>query len=117
MKKPLNMRKTAARRVPHQLPEEQKSLCTGRHPPRDTSVKAMHFCGVLVPFMRLAAAAEWYRYRIVACLVTSSIPVPLKARHVGQRCTLSLPRAQTSSHWGGVVVRREGASSSVVHVT
>ncbi|GFW82084.1 hypothetical protein TNCV_200711 [Trichonephila clavipes] len=44
-----------------------------------------------------AAVAEWYRYRIVACLVTSSIPVPLKTRRVGQRCTLNLSRAETSS--------------------
>ncbi|GFX79425.1 hypothetical protein TNCV_1715751 [Trichonephila clavipes] len=45
----------------------------------------------------VAAVAEWYRYRIVACLVTSSSPVPLKTRHVGQRCTLNLSRAETSS--------------------
>ncbi|GFV74872.1 uncharacterized protein TNCV_1041101 [Trichonephila clavipes] len=55
-----------------------------------------------------AAVAEWYRYRIVACLVTSSIPVPLKTRRVGQRCTLNLSRAETSSRWCGVVVRRGG---------
>ncbi|GFS95465.1 HTH_Tnp_Tc3_2 domain-containing protein [Trichonephila clavipes] len=30
----------------------------------------------------VAAVAEWYRYRIVACLVTSSIPVPLKTRRI-----------------------------------
>ncbi|GFT61208.1 uncharacterized protein TNCV_599731 [Trichonephila clavipes] len=65
----------------------------------------------------VAAVAEWYRYRIVACLVTSSIPVPLKTRRVGQRCTLNLSRAETSSRWCGVVVRRGGASSGVVHVT
>ncbi|GFS65313.1 uncharacterized protein TNCV_2451411 [Trichonephila clavipes] len=65
----------------------------------------------------VAAVAEWSRYRIVACLVTSSSPVPLKSRRVGQRCTLNLSRAETSSHWCGVVVRRGGASSSVVHVT
>ncbi|GFU32581.1 uncharacterized protein TNCV_3044691 [Trichonephila clavipes] len=53
-----------------------------------------------------AAVAEWYRYRIVACLVTSSIPVLLKTRRVGQRCTLNLSRAETSSRWCGVVVRR-----------
>ncbi|GFX59132.1 putative RNA-directed DNA polymerase from transposon BS [Trichonephila clavipes] len=47
----------------------------------------------------VAAVAEWYRYRIVACLVTSSIPVPLKTRRVGQRCTLNLSRAETSSRW------------------
>ncbi|GFU75869.1 uncharacterized protein TNCV_1653271 [Trichonephila clavipes] len=66
-----------------------------------------------------AAVAEWYRYRyrIVACLVTSSSPVPLKTRRVGQRCTLNLSRAETSSRWCGMVVRRGGASSGVVHVT
>ncbi|GFX29575.1 uncharacterized protein TNCV_4776471 [Trichonephila clavipes] len=65
----------------------------------------------------VAAVAEWYRYRTVACLVTSSSPVPLKTRRVGQRCTLNLSRAETSSRWCGVVVRRVGASSGVVHVT
>ncbi|GFW01940.1 uncharacterized protein TNCV_3029091 [Trichonephila clavipes] len=55
---------------------------------------------------RVAAVAEWYRYRNVACLVTSSSPVPLKTRRVGQRCTLNLSRAETSSRRCGVVVRR-----------
>ncbi|GFU32976.1 uncharacterized protein TNCV_4155621 [Trichonephila clavipes] len=64
----------------------------------------------------MAAVAEWYRYRIVACLVTSSSPVPQKTHRVGQRCTLNLSRAETSSRWCGVVVRR-GASSGVVHVS
>ncbi|GFU91111.1 uncharacterized protein TNCV_4924421 [Trichonephila clavipes] len=50
-------------------------------------------------------------------LVMSSIPVPLKTRRVGQRYTLNLSRAETSSRWSGVVVRRGGASSGVVHVT
>ncbi|GFU86548.1 uncharacterized protein TNCV_4479841 [Trichonephila clavipes] len=54
----------------------------------------------------VATVAEWYRYRTVACLVTSSSPVPLKTRRVGQRCTLNLSRAGTSSRWCGVVVRR-----------
>ncbi|GFU46648.1 uncharacterized protein TNCV_1546611 [Trichonephila clavipes] len=54
----------------------------------------------------VAVVAEWYRYRTVACLVTSSSPVPLKTRRVGQRCTLNLSRAETSSRWCGVVVRR-----------
>ncbi|GFW02634.1 reverse transcriptase domain-containing protein [Trichonephila clavipes] len=53
-----------------------------------------------------AAVAEWYRYRIVAGFVTSSSPIPLKTRRVGQRCTLNLSRAETSSRWCGVVVRR-----------
>ncbi|GFX42868.1 uncharacterized protein TNCV_5072321 [Trichonephila clavipes] len=50
-------------------------------------------------------------------LVTSSSRVPLKTRRVGKRCTLNLSRAQTSSRWCGVVVRRGGASSGVVHIT
>ncbi|GFW07613.1 uncharacterized protein TNCV_3917461 [Trichonephila clavipes] len=49
--------------------------------------------------------------------VMSSSPVPLKTRRVGERCTLNLSRAQTSSRWYGVVVRRGGASSGVVLVT
>ncbi|GFT03830.1 uncharacterized protein TNCV_3608451 [Trichonephila clavipes] len=65
----------------------------------------------------VAAVAEWYRYRIVTCLVTSSSPVPLKTRRVGQRCTINLSRAETSSRWCGVVVRRGGAISVVVHIT
>ncbi|GFV71473.1 hypothetical protein TNCV_4562251 [Trichonephila clavipes] len=51
------------------------------------------------------------------CLVTNSSPVPLKICHVGQRCTLNQPRAETSSRWCGVVIRRGGASSGVIHVT
>ncbi|GFV17179.1 transposable element Tc1 transposase [Trichonephila clavipes] len=38
--------------------------------------------------------------------VTGSSPVPPKTRRVGQRCTLNLSRAETSSRWCGVVVRR-----------
>ncbi|GFV47815.1 uncharacterized protein TNCV_1329411 [Trichonephila clavipes] len=49
--------------------------------------------------------------------VMSSSPVPLKTRRVGQRCTLNLSRAEASSRWCGVVVRRGGASSGVIHVT
>ncbi|GFV48926.1 uncharacterized protein TNCV_1343351 [Trichonephila clavipes] len=67
---------------------------------------------------RLTAVAEWYRYWNVACLITSSSLVPLKTRCVGQRSTLNLSRAETSSQWCGVVVRkRRGASSGIVHVT
>ncbi|GFV92599.1 hypothetical protein TNCV_1374501 [Trichonephila clavipes] len=47
----------------------------------------------------VATVAEWYRYRIEACLVTSSSPVPQKTRRVGQRCTLNLSKAETSSRW------------------
>ncbi|GFX80570.1 hypothetical protein TNCV_498381 [Trichonephila clavipes] len=35
--------------------------------------------------------------------VMSSSPVPLKTDRVGQRCTLNMSRAQTSSRWCGVV--------------
>ncbi|GFT03677.1 uncharacterized protein TNCV_278421 [Trichonephila clavipes] len=68
-------------------------------------------------FLDVAAVAEWYRYRIVAGFVTSSSLVPLKTRRVGQRCTLNMSRAEMSSRWCGVVVRRRGASSGVVRVT
>ncbi|GFU65560.1 uncharacterized protein TNCV_634831 [Trichonephila clavipes] len=82
-----------------------------------TSGLTRHEFRVLVPLKTLAAVAEWSRYRIVADFVTSSNPVPLKTRRVGQRCTLNLSRAETSSRWCDVVVRRSGASSGVVHVT
>ncbi|GFW23182.1 hypothetical protein TNCV_3802821 [Trichonephila clavipes] len=36
---------------------------------------------------------------------TSLSPVPLKTRRVGERWTLNLSRAQTSSHWCDVVIR------------
>ncbi|GFX20261.1 uncharacterized protein TNCV_1438201 [Trichonephila clavipes] len=78
-------------------------------------IKNMRYSGTLPK--KEAAVAERYRYRIVACLVTSSRPVPLKTCRVWQRCTLNLSRAETSSQWCGVVVRRRGARSGVVHVT
>ncbi|GFX21548.1 hypothetical protein TNCV_1399621 [Trichonephila clavipes] len=49
--------------------------------------------------------------------VMSSSPVPPKTRLEEQRCTLNLSRAETSSRWYGVVVKRGGASSGVVYVT
>ncbi|GFW18972.1 hypothetical protein TNCV_164881 [Trichonephila clavipes] len=49
--------------------------------------------------------------------VMSSSPVPLKTRRVGQQSTLNLSRAETSSRWCGVVVRRGGVISGVIHVT
>ncbi|GFS58525.1 uncharacterized protein TNCV_111431 [Trichonephila clavipes] len=45
--------------------------------------------------------------------VVSSSPVPLKTRRVGQRCTLNLSSAETSSGLCGVVVRREGVPAQV----
>ncbi|GFU23678.1 hypothetical protein TNCV_2340831 [Trichonephila clavipes] len=49
--------------------------------------------------------------------VMSSSPVSLKTRRVREQCTLNPSRAQTSTRWCGVVVRRGGASSGVVLVT
>ncbi|GFX40600.1 uncharacterized protein TNCV_2373841 [Trichonephila clavipes] len=86
------------------------------HPPYP-AIFPCHHCGFRLAPSCVAAVAEWYRHRIVAGFVTSSSPVPLKTRRVGQRCTLNLSRAETSSRWCGVVVRRGGASSGVVHVT
>ncbi|GFW58705.1 uncharacterized protein TNCV_378881 [Trichonephila clavipes] len=65
--------------------KEQCLNCKGEHPTYSRS------CPTWI------AAAEWYRYRTVACFVTGSCPVPLKTRRVGQRCTLNLSRAETSS--------------------
>ncbi|GFX22157.1 uncharacterized protein TNCV_364681 [Trichonephila clavipes] len=45
-------------------------------------------------------------YLLITKGVTSSSPVQLKTRRVEERCTLNLSRAQTSSCWGGVVVKR-----------
>ncbi|GFV54675.1 uncharacterized protein TNCV_3843941 [Trichonephila clavipes] len=65
----------------------------------------------------VATVAWWSRYRIVADFVMSSSPVPLKTRRVGKRCTLNLSRAQTSSRWRGVVVRRGDTSSGGILLT
>ncbi|GFX59040.1 uncharacterized protein TNCV_3814741 [Trichonephila clavipes] len=40
--------------------------------------------------------------------VMSSSPVPLKTRREGNQCALNLSRAETSSRWCSVVVRRAG---------
>ncbi|GFX18102.1 hypothetical protein TNCV_1577811 [Trichonephila clavipes] len=50
--------------------------------------------------------------------VMSSSPVSLNTLHVGQRRTFNMSRAETSSRWCGVVVRRGGgANSGVLLVT
>ncbi|GFY11322.1 uncharacterized protein TNCV_4473051 [Trichonephila clavipes] len=92
----------------------------GSDPTSDTIINKCKTGPFIVALLRefvVVAVAEWYRNRIVACLVTNSSPVPLKTRRVGQRCTLNLSRAETSSRWCGVVVRRGGTRSGVVHVT
>ncbi|GFT79227.1 uncharacterized protein TNCV_2766531 [Trichonephila clavipes] len=45
-------------------------------------------------------------YLLITKGLTSSSPVPLKNRRVWGKCTLNLLRAQTSSYWSGVVVKR-----------
>ncbi|GFS49226.1 uncharacterized protein TNCV_2410521 [Trichonephila clavipes] len=78
-------------------------------PSQDTlETMFLHSKDFKVQLNEVAVVAEWYRYRTVACFVTGSSPVPLKTRRVGQRCTLNLSRAETSSRWCGVVVRRGG---------
>ncbi|GFY16150.1 hypothetical protein TNCV_2347951 [Trichonephila clavipes] len=47
---------------------------------------------------------------------SNSSPVPQKTRRVEQGCTLNLSKAEMSSRWCAVVVRRGGASSSVTLV-
>ncbi|GFV48163.1 uncharacterized protein TNCV_3554421 [Trichonephila clavipes] len=69
----------------------------------------LHILVLLFLAVFVAAVAEWYRYRTVASL---SRVLPLKTRRVGQRCTLNLSRAETSSRWCGVVVR-EGVPAQV----
>ncbi|GFT41285.1 hypothetical protein TNCV_2009301 [Trichonephila clavipes] len=57
---------------------------------------------------------RWSRYRVMKlALFPSSSPVPQKIRRVGQRCTLNPSRAEMSSRWCGVVVRRGGAKAQV----
>ncbi|GFV94426.1 hypothetical protein TNCV_3352641 [Trichonephila clavipes] len=51
-------------------------------------------------------------YLLITKGVTSSSPVSLKTRLIGDRCTLNLSRAQMSSSWSGVVVKRGQVSSS-----
>ncbi|GFY08931.1 uncharacterized protein TNCV_4661231 [Trichonephila clavipes] len=46
--------------------------------------------------------------------IMSSSRVPLKTRRVGERFTLNLLRAQTSSRWCGVVIKRGGVPAQVM---
>ncbi|GFW57872.1 uncharacterized protein TNCV_1334811 [Trichonephila clavipes] len=56
-------------------------------------------------------------YLLITKGVTSSSPVPLKILRVGERCTLNLSRAQTSSCWSGVVVKRGQLKYRPCHLT
>ncbi|GFY19914.1 hypothetical protein TNCV_2146071 [Trichonephila clavipes] len=57
-------------------------------------------------FCERSRVAAWSRYRIVAGLFTSSLPVPLKTYRGGEPSMLNLSRVQTSSRRCGVVVKR-----------
>ncbi|GFT40233.1 hypothetical protein TNCV_627411 [Trichonephila clavipes] len=89
--------------------------------------------GLKVQWAICNRSSQWYRYRTVACLVTSSSPVPLKtrrfpqpekklnviddskrifdiyhlviSRHVEVLLHVKSIEAQTSSHWCGVEVK------------
>ncbi|GFY05445.1 uncharacterized protein TNCV_961401 [Trichonephila clavipes] len=56
-------------------------------------------------------------YLLITKGVTSSSPVPLKTRRVGEKCTLNLSRAQTSSCWSGVVVKKGQLKYRPRHLT
>ncbi|GFX82350.1 hypothetical protein TNCV_2870311 [Trichonephila clavipes] len=62
-----------------------------------------------------AAVAQWLRYPSTwqACHEFD----PSTTKDPPCRARLNLSRAETSSRWCGVVVRRGGAISGVVHVT
>ncbi|GFW77572.1 uncharacterized protein TNCV_2499641 [Trichonephila clavipes] len=68
------------------------------------------FRGPRSDYVRQAAVAKWYR--IMACFITSSSPVPLKTCRVGQRCMLNLSRVEMSSHWCGHLEREVPAQVS-----
>ncbi|GFW44130.1 uncharacterized protein TNCV_3854911 [Trichonephila clavipes] len=56
-------------------------------------------------------------YLLITKGVTNSRPVPLKTRRVGEICTLNLSRAQTSSCWSGVIVKRGQLKYRPRHLT
>ncbi|GFX83131.1 uncharacterized protein TNCV_4987251 [Trichonephila clavipes] len=56
-------------------------------------------------------------YLLITKCDTSSSPVLLKTRHVGERCTLNQSRAQKSSRWSGVVVERDQLKCRPRHLT
>ncbi|GFT46563.1 uncharacterized protein TNCV_3184211 [Trichonephila clavipes] len=56
-------------------------------------------------------------YWLIPKGVTSSSPVPLKTRRVEERCTLHLSRAQTSSCWSGIIVKRGQVKYHPRHLT
>ncbi|GFU65637.1 hypothetical protein TNCV_635601 [Trichonephila clavipes] len=72
-------------------PSDKNDTCVGTPSPNYLTNERMFELSTdltcIASLHGVAAVAEWYRYRNMACLVTSSSPVPLKTRRVGQRCT------------------------------
>ncbi|GFV89560.1 hypothetical protein TNCV_993921 [Trichonephila clavipes] len=66
--------------------------------------------------MKVAAVAEWYRYRTVACFVTGFEPSTTKDPPCRAAMHVKSVELKRPPRWCGVVFRR-GASSGVVHVT
>ncbi|GFV19031.1 hypothetical protein TNCV_4759161 [Trichonephila clavipes] len=92
-------------------------LALQRGPVHAKSVEAQassRWCGVIA---RKSCGSPVVKVSDHGRHVMSSSPLPLKTRRVRQICLLNLSRAQASSRWYGVVIRRGGASSSVIHVT
>ncbi|GFX07854.1 uncharacterized protein TNCV_4161231 [Trichonephila clavipes] len=56
-------------------------------------------------------------YLLITKGATSSNPIPLMIRHVGERRTLNLSRAQMPSCWSGVVVKRGQLKYHPRHLT
>ncbi|GFW67261.1 hypothetical protein TNCV_2698711 [Trichonephila clavipes] len=56
-------------------------------------------------------------YILITKGVTSSSQVPLKTHRVEERCTLNMSRAQTSSYWSGVLVKRGQLKYRPHHLT
>ncbi|GFU59706.1 uncharacterized protein TNCV_3186691 [Trichonephila clavipes] len=56
-------------------------------------------------------------YLLITKGVRNSSPVLLKNRRVRERCTLNLSRAQMSSRWSGVVVKRGQLKCRPRHLT
>ncbi|GFX62365.1 hypothetical protein TNCV_407601 [Trichonephila clavipes] len=63
---------------------QQLRSATGPQVSRVTVARCLHKGGLFAHPL-VAAVSEWSRYHIVAGLVTSSSPVPRKARCVGER--------------------------------
>ncbi|GFX28687.1 uncharacterized protein TNCV_4860511 [Trichonephila clavipes] len=96
------------------VPESLEELPSGLFPPeRHIQITSENFTLILLSSALKGCGSPVVKVSNHGRHVMSSIPVPLKTRRVGQRCTLNLSRAETSSRWCGVVVRRGGVPAQV----